>query len=186
MGSVAEVHWVQDMTSRWVRILSAAGDRRTPLDEAVDQINSIIGTQQSKGELGRLKRGGGASAEATAATVLCRLVIAGVLVGDLVLDQLCALRGETRQQVLDQLAGGSLGQLQDQQLSALQAQLSQGSPLLGDSEQASYGGLGARVEQLFRLAEEQAAAIVDAARREAAQIISAAGAQQPCPKCGAR
>lgn len=178
--------WVQDMTARWVRILSAAGDRRTPLDEAVDQINSISGTQQSNAKLGRLKRAGGASAEATAATVLCRLLVAGVLVGDSALDQLCGLRGQTRQQVLDQLTYGLPGQLQDQQVSALQAQLSQASTLLGDSERASYGSLGTRVEQLLRLAEEQAAAIVDAARLEAAQITSAAGTQQPCPECGAR
>jgi hypothetical protein len=33
--------WVQDMTARWVRILGAAGEARTPLDEAVHEISAI-------------------------------------------------------------------------------------------------------------------------------------------------
>jgi vacuolar-type H+-ATPase subunit H len=48
------------------------------------------------------------------------------------------------------------------------------------------GALGNRIEQLLRLAEEQASALIDAARAEAAEITSSAGTQQPCPMCGAR
>ncbi len=36
--------WVQDMTARWIRIMSAAGGGGTPLDEAVRQINAIADT----------------------------------------------------------------------------------------------------------------------------------------------
>jgi diadenosine tetraphosphate (Ap4A) HIT family hydrolase len=48
----------------------------------------------------------------------------------------------------------------------------------GSSETAAPGsGLGARVESLLRLAEEEAAGLVEAARREADEITSAARAQ---------
>jgi hypothetical protein len=95
--------------------------------------------------------------------------------------------GETREQVLDRLSGGLPQQLPDQQLRALQEELSGGRTLLlQDPERASYSGLGNRIEQLLRLAEEQASALIDAARAEAAEITSSAGTQQPCPRCGAR
>ncbi len=183
---MAGVDWLPDMTARWVRILSAAGGRRTPLDEAVDQINSITGTSHAKARFGRLKRPSDAPAEAAAVTTMCRLLIAGVLVGDVVLSQLCALRGETRQQVLGQLTGGLPGQLEDEQLRALQVQLSEGSTLLRDAERPSFDALGTRIGQVLKLAEEQASAIVDEARLEAAEITAAAGTPQPCPHCGAR
>ena len=77
------------------------------------------------------------------------------------------------------------GQLQDQQARALHAELSHACTVLQDPERASYSALGDRIEQLLRLAEQQASAIIDAARDEAAQITSAAG-RQPCPNCGAR
>jgi hypothetical protein len=41
--------WVQDMTARWVRIMSATGGGGTPLDEAVRQVNEIGGTPGKKG-----------------------------------------------------------------------------------------------------------------------------------------
>jgi hypothetical protein len=77
-------------------------------------------------------------------------------------------------------------QLQEQQLRALQAELSGSCTLLQDPERAPYAGLGTRIEQLLRLAEEQASALIDAARAEAAEITSSAGTQQSCPGCGAR
>jgi len=178
--------WVQDMTARWVRIMSAAGGGGTPLDEAVRQISEMGGTPAKKGSLGRLKRNAAASAEASAVTVLCRQLIAGVLVSDLMIDWLCVLAGQTREQVLGQLSGGLPQQLQDQQLRALQAELSGSCTLLQDPERAPYAGLGTRIEQLLRLAEEQASALIDAARAEAAEITSSAGTQQSCPRCGAR
>lgn len=176
--------WVQDMTARWVRIMSAAGGGSTPLDEAVHQISEIGGTPEKKGRFGRPKRNSAAPAEASAVTVLSRQLIAGVLVTDLIIDQLCALSGQTREQVLDRLSGGLPQQLQDQQLRALQKELSGGCTPLQDPERASYAGLGSRIEQLLRLAEQQASALIDAARAEAAEITSSAGNRQPCPRCG--
>jgi hypothetical protein len=177
--------WVQDMTARWIRILSAAGSGRTPLDEAVDQISAIGEKPGKKGGFGRLRRNAVAPVEASAVTVLCRQLIAGVLVSDLMIDQLCTLAGRTREQVLDQLSGDLPRQLQDQQLRALQAELSGSCTLLQAPERASYSALGSRIEQLLGLAEEQASALIDAARAEAAEITSSAGTQQPCPRCGA-
>jgi hypothetical protein len=107
-----------------------------------------------------------------------------VLVSDLMVDQLCALTGQTRGQLLDQLCGGLPQRLRDLQLRALQAELSGSCSLLRDAERASYSGLGTRIEQLLRLAEEQASALIDAARAEAAEITSSAGTQEPCPRCG--
>lgn len=177
--------WVQDMTARWVRIMSAAGDGRTPLDEAVQVISAIGETPGKKGRFGRLKRNAAAPPEASAVTVLCRQLIAGVLVSDVLLDRLCAAAGQTRVQVLDQLADGLPRQLRDQQLRALQVELSGSCTVLQDPERASYAGLGIRIEHLLRLAEDQASGLIDAARAEAAEITSSAGTQ-PCPKCGAR
>jgi hypothetical protein len=176
--------WVQDMTACWVRIMSAAGDGSTPLDEAVRQISEIGGTPGKKRRLGRLKRDADAPAEESAVTVLCRQLVAGVLVSDLMAGQLCALTGQTREHLLGQLSGGLPRQLPDQQLRALQAELSGSWAQLQDAERASYAGLGTRIEQLLRLAEEQATALIDAARAEAAQITASAGAPEPCPRCG--
>jgi len=50
--------WLRDATTRWVRIIGAADDGdRTPLDEAVQQINALGETPGKKGGIGRLKRG---------------------------------------------------------------------------------------------------------------------------------
>jgi hypothetical protein len=176
--------WVQDMTARWVRIMSATGDGGTPLDKAVRQVNEIGGTPGKKGGPSWPKRKAAPPEEASAITVLCRQLIAGVLVSDLMMDQLCALTGLTRGQLLEQLCGGLPQRLRDQQLRALQAELSGSCTLLRDAERASYSELGTRIEQLLRLAEEQASALIDAARAEAAAITSSAGTQEPCPRCG--
>jgi hypothetical protein len=101
--------WVQDMTARWMRILSAAGSGRTPLDEAVHQISMISAPPAKKGRFDRLKRNASATAEASAVTVLCRQLVAGVIISDLIIDQLCTLSGQTRDQVLDQLSGTCRG-----------------------------------------------------------------------------
>jgi hypothetical protein len=145
--------WVQDMTARWVRIMSAAGGGSTPLDEAVHQISEIggtpgkSGTPGKKGRFGRLQRNSAVPAEASAVTVLSRQLIAGVLVTDLIIDELCALSGQTREQVLDRLSGGLPQQLQDQQLRALQKELSGGRTPLQDPERASYAGLGSCIDK---------------------------------------
>jgi hypothetical protein len=176
--------WVQDMTARWVRILNAAGGGSTPLDEAVQQINEIGaagGAPGKKSRLAGLKRNAATPAEATTVTALSRQLIVGVLVSDLLTDQLCSLTGQARDQLLAQLPD-SLPH--DQQLRALQAELFGSCRLLQDPRRASYQGLGSRIEELLRLAEEQASALIDAARAEAVEITASAGPQQHCPRCG--
>jgi hypothetical protein len=184
--------WVQDMTARWMRIMSATGEVGTPLDEAVRQINAIADIPTKKDGLGwrRRKRAAApASASASgddpsAVTVLCRQLIAGVLVSDMAITRLCVLEGQTREHVLAQLNEDVPGQLGDQQVRALQAELSGSCAVLKDPERASYAGLGQRVEQLLRLAEQQASELIDAARAEAAKITASAGAPPSAPELG--
>jgi hypothetical protein len=165
------------MVARWVRILSAADDGRTPLDEAVRQISAVGGTAGKKGGFPRLKRNAAPSDDPSAVTVLSRQLVAGVLVSDLMIDQLCAATGQAREQLLAQLSASLPGQLRDHQLRALQAELSGSCDQLRDSQRASYAGLGSRIEQLLKLAEEQASSLIEAARAEAAEITSSAGKQ---------
>jgi hypothetical protein len=174
--------WVQDMTARWIRIMSAAGGGGTPLDEAVRQINTIADTPAKKGgHLGWRRRKGD---DASAVTVLCRQLIAGVLVSDIAITRLCVLEGQTREHVLAQLTGDVPGQLGDQQLRALQAELSGSCAVLKDAERASYAGLGVRIEQLLRLAEQQASELIETARAEAARISASGGAPSSGPGLG--
>jgi len=182
--SVSTMNWVQDMTARWVRILSAAGDGRTPLDEAVRQIGDMGGTPGKSGPFRRLKPSAPASAEASAVTVLSRQLVAGVLVSDLMLGRLCELTGQSRQQLLDQLTDGLPDQLQDQQVRALQAELSGSCRQLQGPDRVSYLELGTRIEELLRLAEQQASAIIDEARGEAAKITSSAAGGHPATGAG--
>jgi hypothetical protein len=177
--------WVQDMTSRWMRIMSAADGGGTPLDEAVRQISAIGDAPAKKGGPGWLRRKGAAAGaaveEASAVTVLCRQLIAGVLVSDLAIARLCTLENRSREQVVAELADDVPGQLRDEQLRALQAELSGGCSLLKDPERASYAGLGTRIEQLLRLAEQQASELIEAARAEAAGITASAHAGSAAP-----
>jgi hypothetical protein len=185
-----DMDWVQDMTARWIRIMAATGEVGTPLDEAVRQINAIADSPAKKGGLGWRRRKSAAAVsaasaasadDASAVTVLCRQLIAGVLVSDLAITRLSVLSGETRDRVLAQLAGDVPGQLGDQQLRALQAELSGSCEVLKDPERASYAGLGVRIEQLLRLAEEQATELIEAARTEAAKITASGGAPPSAP-----
>jgi hypothetical protein len=177
--------WVQDMTARWLRILTAADGGGTPLDEAVRQISAIADTSAKKGRPGRLRRRAAAAEDASTVTVLCRQLIAGVLVSDMAIARLCSIEGQSREQVLGQLAADAPEQLRDQQVRALQAELSGSRALLKDREPASYSGLGARIEQLLRLAEQQATELVEAARAEAARITASAGAPSSASGLGA-
>jgi hypothetical protein len=173
--------WVQEMTARWVQILSAEGDRDAPLDEAVRQISGIGG---KGGRFRRLRQSALASARASAVTVLSRQLVAAVLVNDVMLVRLCEATGQSRQQLLDQLTNGPPHQLLDQQVRALQAELSGSCRQLQDPGRATYSGLGTRIEQVLRLAEEQASAIIDEARGEAARIASSAAAGNPAAGAG--
>jgi hypothetical protein len=76
------------------------------------------------------------------------------------------------------------GHLRDQQVRALHAELSGSGALLRDQERPSYSGLGARIERLLRLAEQQATELIEAARAEAAKITASAGAPPAGPGLG--
>ncbi|HEY1627829.1 MAG TPA: hypothetical protein VGG16_28965 [Streptosporangiaceae bacterium] len=175
--------WVQDMTARWVRIMSAADSGRTPLDEAVRELSAIADTSSAKkgARPSLFRRSSPAAEDPFAVTALCRQLIAGVLVSDLAIERLCAVENRSRPQVLAELTADEAGQLRDQQLRALQAELSGSWELLRDPERASYSGLGVRIEQLLRLAEQQASDLVDAARAEADRITASAGAAPATP-----
>jgi transposase len=177
--------WVQDMTERWMRIMAATGEVGMPLDEAVRQIHAIADVPAKKRSLGRRRgKGSGADDDASAVTVLCRQLFAGVLVSDIAITRLGMLEGQTREQVLAQLADDVPGRLGDRQLHALQAELVDSHSALQDPERASYAGLGARIEQLLRLAEQQATELVEAARVEAARITASGGAPTSAPGVG--
>jgi hypothetical protein len=178
------MEWVQDMTARWMRIMSAADSGLTPLDEAVRQLSAIADMPAKTGRSGWLGRNSPAAEDASAVTVLCRQLIAGVLVSDIAIARLCALESRSREEVLAELAADAPAQLRDQQLRALQAELSGSCELLKDAERTSYSGLGARIEQLLRLAEQQASELIDAARAEADRITASAGAPPSPPGLG--
>ena len=174
--------WVQDMTARWMRIMSAASSGGgTPLDEAVRQISAIGDTPAKKGGGPGWRKRKAVTEDATAVTALARQLIAGVLVSDLAIARLCAVEGVGREQVLARLADDAPGLLRDQQLRALQVELSGSCPVLKDRSGGSYAGLGSRVEQLLALAEQQAAELIDGARVEAARITASAGAGAAAP-----
>jgi hypothetical protein len=169
--------WVQDMTARWMRIMSAASSGGgTPLDEAVRQISAIADTPAKKGGGPGWRKRKALTDDAFAVTLLSRQLIAGVLVSDMAITRLCALEGLGREQVLARLADDAPGLLRDQQLRALQVELSGGCAPLKDRSGASYAGLGRRIEQLLALAEQQAAELIEAARVEAARITASADA----------
>jgi len=128
---------------------------------------------------GPAARNAGPVDEASAVTVLCRQLIAGVLISDLLIDRVCEMSGQTREQALDQLIGDVTRELDDQQLRTLQVELSGSCKTLQDPNRASYGALGSRVEEVLALAEQQAREIVSAARAAATEITASARAQQP-------
>ena len=103
--------WVQDMTARWMRIMSAADSGGTPLDEAVRQISAIADPPAKKGRGGLFRRTSPAAEGTSAVTVLCRQLIAGVLVSDIAIARLCALENRSREQVLAELTADAPEQL---------------------------------------------------------------------------
>jgi hypothetical protein len=174
--------WVQDMTARWMRIMNAASSGGgTPLDEAVRQISAIGDTPSKKGGGPGWRKRKAVTQDASAVTALSRQLIAGVLVSDMAIARLCAVEGVGRELVLARLADDVPGLLRDQQLRALQVELSGSCAALKDRSGGSYAGLGSRVEQLLALAEQQAAELIEGARVEAARITASAGAAPPAP-----
>lgn len=180
-SGVLSMSWVQEMTARWVRILSAPGGRNAPLDEAVRQISDIGG---KGGPFRRRGQNAPASARGAAVTALSRQLVAAVLVSDVMLGRLRETTGQSRQQLLDQLTDSLPNQLQDQQVRALGAELSGSCRQLQDPGRATYSGLGTRIEQLLRLAEQQASVIIDEARGEAARIASSVAVWNPAIGAG--
>src|ERR1700723_1452942 len=61
-----------------------------------------------------------------------------------------------------------------EQTTSLKRELSEAHRQIQEQERPTYSGLGARIEQLLRLAEEQATELVQAARSEANEIKAAA------------
>ena len=61
-----------------------------------------------------------------------------------------------------------------EQTQTLRQQLTDAHRQIQEQERPTYSGLGARIEQLLRLAEEQATELVQAARSEANEIKAAA------------
>ena len=220
-GSVVVMDWVEEATANWVRILSAEDGDETPLDEAMRQLSTVFeapasgapasgapasgvpasGAPASGRSLRRRKPAPVPASAATAVTpaaaeaavtALSRQLVAGVLVSELMLAEVCAVTGRPRDQVLDQLLSGGLGRgLGEGRLRLLVAELSGSCTQLREPGHARYSGLGARIEQLLGLAAEQASALVDAARAEAAKTTAPAnttasvGPRPPCPNCGA-
>ena len=60
-----------------------------------------------------------------------------------------------------------------EQTTGLKRELSEAHRQIQEQERPTYSGLGARIEQLLRLAEEQATELVQAARSEANEIKAA-------------
>jgi hypothetical protein len=178
---VATVDWVQDVTARWARILTAAGPGETPLGQAARQISETgqPAPAGSTGRFGRPRRDSAAPAESIPATVLSRQLIVGVLVSDFLVSQLCAVTGQAREQVLGQLSANLPLQVRERQLEVLLLELSGGCALLRDPERPTYAALGRRIEQLLKDAEDQAVALIEAARAEAARIVAEAQASPP-------
>jgi transposase len=127
------------------------------------------------GRFGRAKRGTPAIAETIPDRALARQLIVGVLVSDYLVSQLCAVTGQTREQLLRQL-DGNLPPVRDRQLDLLLRELSGSCALFQDPERPTYVGLGSRIEQLLKMAEDQSVALIEAARAEAARIVAEAEA----------
>src|SRR5579859_3475072 len=87
------------------------------------------------------------------------------------------MRGYDRQQVDEHLRQIEAEVRQHrEQAQAMQRELSEARRQLHDHERPAYTGLGAGIEQLLRLAEEQATEVVQMARSEAGEIKATAKA----------
>src|SRR5215207_852663 len=92
------------------------------------------------------------------------------------------MRGYDRVQVeshirqLEQAVHDATARINDleTQLTRLQTDLVNANDQLQEAERPSYSGLGSRIEQLLRLAEEQAAEVVASATADANELRAAA------------
>jgi DivIVA domain-containing protein len=87
------------------------------------------------------------------------------------------MRGYDREQVDEHIRqiGAEVRQHREQ-ARAMRQQLSEAHRQTQEQERPTYSGLGGRIEQLLRLAEEQATEVVQAAGSEASEIKAAATA----------
>src|SRR6059058_5380630 len=86
-----------------------------------------------------------------------------------------AMRGYDRQQVDEHIRRiEAEGRQHREQAQAMQRELSQVQRQLREQERPTYSGLGTRIEQLLRLAEEQATEIVGESRSAANELTAAA------------
>src|SRR5215467_1735596 len=85
------------------------------------------------------------------------------------------MRGYDQHQVDEYLKQSDLEMRQHrEQVQALQQELTEAHRQLREQERPTYAGLGSRIEQLLRLAEEQATEIVGEARSAANELQAAA------------
>ena len=81
------------------------------------------------------------------------------------------MRGYDRQQVDEHIRQIEAEVRQHrEQAQAMQRELSEAHRKIHEQERPTYSGLGARIEQLLRLAEEQATEVVQAARSEERRV----------------
>src|SRR5580658_10960062 len=86
-----------------------------------------------------------------------------------------AMRGYDRQQVDEHIRQiEAEGQRHREQAQAMQRELSEARRQFHEQDRPTYTGLGARIEQLLRLAEEQATEVVQTARSQASEIKATA------------
>src|SRR6266852_8867937 len=80
------------------------------------------------------------------------------------------MRGYERQQVDEHIRQIDAEVRQHrEQAQVMQRELSEAHRKIHEQERPTYSGLGARIEQLLRLSEEQATEVVQAARSEASE-----------------
>src|SRR5215472_2336345 len=101
-------------------------------------------------------------------------------------DFATVMRGYDRQQVDEHIRQiDAEVRTHREQTTNLKRELSEARRQIGEQERPTYSGLGARIEQLLRLAEEQATELVQAARSEASQIRAAGAADAAELRAGA-
>src|SRR5437762_3483158 len=97
-----------------------------------------------------------------------------------------AMRGYDRQQVDEHIRQIEAEVRQHrEQAQAMQRELSEARRQIHGQDRPAYSGLGARIEQLLRLAEEQATEVVQAARSEAGEIKATAKVEAAELRAGA-
>jgi hypothetical protein len=171
---VITVEWLEETAARWARTMAAAGDGGVPLDEAVRLVAEVGALDEPEKGKRRRKRRGREVSEPVAVAALSRCLIVATLAGDRLLDRLAEATGRTREELLAELSVDPELQVSDERLRLMRQDTAAAAYL---AEAPTYSGLGERVEQVLRLAEEQATELVEAAREEAARI-------RRCPHCG--